>query len=70
MNDFINQELSVGDNVLFIMPKYSEFRRGVVVSFTPRMVKIQPTTGKTICRYSKDVVKIELIVESSPELFI
>ena len=41
MLDIFDRELSVGDLIAFNPPSYKGLRKGVIVAFTPKNVKIQ-----------------------------
>ena len=40
MLDFHGKELEVGDEVIFVFGKYVCFYEGVIVSLTPKMVRV------------------------------
>ena len=57
MNDFVGQEVLVGDYVAFMMPGYRELKLGKVIKITPQKIRVD---------YTKWAGKIETtIVDSS-----
>jgi len=41
MKDFLEQELSIGDNVIIITPNYRDFSLAQVVKFTAKNVRVK-----------------------------
>lgn len=41
MKDYLGQELSVEDEVIFIPPNYREFQKAKIIRFTPQFVIIE-----------------------------
>lgn len=41
MKDFLGNELAIGDVVIFPEPKYRNLRRGKIIAFTPKKVRIE-----------------------------
>jgi hypothetical protein len=62
MKDFFGNELEIGDTVAFNPPVYKGLVKGIVVKFTPKMIKVsyaphgKQTTTETAVG-SSDVVK-------------
>lgn len=58
--DFFGNEISVGDECVFIEPNYSELNNGVVVKITPCgvTVKFKSYKGhiKTVSRMSNQII--------------
>ena len=46
MTDFDNNPLAVGDLVAYLPPHYRHMIKGIVVAFTPKMVRIQRILGE------------------------
>ena len=40
MKDFLDQELSIGDNVITINPSYRDFKLAQVIKFTAKNVRV------------------------------
>ena len=40
MKDFLDQELSIGDNVIIITPNYRDFTLAQVIKFTAKNVRV------------------------------
>jgi hypothetical protein len=40
MKDFTGKDLQIGDNVVFITPRYRAFSKGQIVTFTPQNVRV------------------------------
>lgn len=67
MKDFLGNELSVGDPVVFIVPGYRELSKGFIVRLTPQMAFIsrdkthgqtRATWQDTIKQFHNQIVKI------------
>ncbi len=43
MRDVFDNEIQIGDTVAFIIPRCRGLMTGIVLSFTPKMVKIEYT---------------------------
>lgn len=56
--DFLKQELHVGDEVIFIGRFYKNFERGIITKFTRTQVVIEPREGLAIRRAPDTVIKI------------
>ncbi len=41
MNDFLGQELKLGDTVVTVVKGYREFAKAKVVAFTPEQVRVE-----------------------------
>jgi len=41
MKDFLDQELSIGDNVIIITPNYRDFTLAQVIKFTAKNVRVK-----------------------------
>ena len=46
--DFLNKDINVGDQVVFMQKDYRYFRKGIVNKITDKMVFIIPEDPKTI----------------------
>ncbi len=45
MKDIINQELAIGNMVVFNPPKYKGLTTGQVIGFSPKMIKVKYTAS-------------------------
>ena len=60
MKDCLNHNLEVGDEVILIKHGYRELTKGVIIGFTPKMVRISTKShwqGK-VNQYPNQIVKI------------
>lgn len=62
MKDYLENELEIGDNVIFIVPKYQEFSKGVITRMTNKMIFItheMNPRGETVSKqFPSEVIKI------------
>lgn len=64
MRDFLGEELSEGDSVVFIEPSYRSLYRGVIERITPKKVRLSYTRGGPVIedrvtyRFPSEVMKI------------
>lgn len=47
MKDFLDNELNIGDEVVFIRPKYRELITGKIIRFTPKFCIIEKKSEYT-----------------------
>ena len=59
--DFLEQELNIGDEVVFITPGYRDFSKGPIIKITDKMVFIEKSSSwnNEIKQFFDQVIKIK-----------
>lgn len=59
--DFLGNELNVGDEVVYFSQQWRVFKRGEIISFSPKMllINIDNNHKKTLRQFHEQVIKIE-----------
>lgn len=65
MSDFLGQDLTAGDPVLIVTGHYKEFKRGVVLNFTTKKVRVM-TYFETLV-FPAQVVRVDEALTRTPE---
>ncbi len=58
MKDFLGEALAIGDEVVFVLQGYREFRRGTIYAFTPKNVRIKYHGFAEILQHPTQVIKV------------
>lgn len=59
MYDFLNQELKIGDYVVYMVPKYRELNVGKVLRFGKVQVTITQPNGETFIQNPSTLIRID-----------
>ena len=57
MKDFLEQELSIGDNVIIITPNYRDFTLAQVIKFTAKNVRVK-FNGRELLQAPSQLVRM------------
>jgi len=57
MKDFLDQELSIGDNVIIITPNYRDFTLAQVIKFTAKNVRVK-FNGRELLQAPSQLVRM------------
>jgi len=57
MVDFFGKKLSVGDDVVFVEPYYSNLCKGIITKITPKMITISYSLDKHGFRQDNKIVR-------------
>ena len=69
MQDFLNQELKIGDKVIMIMQGYRSFQVSEVVGFTPKNVRVEYEDVQYRKGYFASIIQPpQQLIKISPEL--
>lgn len=62
MKDFLDQELSIGDNVIMITPNYRDLKLAQVIKFTAKNVRVAYNDGhrsRELLQHPSQLVRVQ-----------